>query len=206
MALPQQPETCKQCPLYGRSKGFVHGSGPREASIALVVSGAEQTDIHQDRFLTGESGVRLDSWLYRVPLQRADIFITGLTHCWLSRKGKRGQDVTIDPPKEAVEYCWKTHTDKEFGERPNIQAIFASGQLTAEFLTGLRITERDIGSTVSFTGLAGFREGVGFGKGSRRSKATTRRDRWRGYPVLRTVGVSRISSEATVPLDGTEEL
>lgn len=80
---------CDQCPLNG-SKA-VSPSGPFDASSAFVVDGPDMHAVNKGEFLVGPAGAKFGEMLYRLGVQRSQIYLTSVLLCRAEVPGLEGK-------------------------------------------------------------------------------------------------------------------
>ena len=144
-----RPESCAGCPALERGHGYVAGSGPNTATIALIGQGPGSQEVQglsSDagriyRPFVGPSGAKLQRWIDvvndrrlqagKAPVQRADLFIDNIVRCHLTQ-GRKDRP----PTAREVAHCTKAHLLPTLATLPNLRVVVALGGPAATWLFG----------------------------------------------------------------------
>lgn len=125
-----KPDSCKNCPLYSKGKGFVLGNGdPARARVAVMLEAPGQTELswkvddaelntrcrdYHDVLVpmvnkrmgsaaVGKSGMEMDMWVLKgLGVDRRDVFVDNVLRC-LPEKGKGDSQYPIGEERKAAE-------------------------------------------------------------------------------------------------------
>jgi uracil-DNA glycosylase family 4 len=125
---------CKRCPLHQTRKKVVLGTGNHRADVIIIGEGPGPTEDAQGTPFIGESGKLLNSILYKLQINRNDLFIDNVVACWPTME-KDGELTTRKPNKEEIEACRDRINEVIYRIDPI--AIIAFGGTALSALTGI---------------------------------------------------------------------
>jgi uracil-DNA glycosylase family 4 len=123
-----KPAACIGCPAYESGKGFVPGTGPSNATVALVGQGPGKAEAYTGKPFVGPSGSILERWLGACGKPRDLFWIDNVVRCWLP--GNRA------PTKAELVYCTRTHLFPALNQLPDLRTVATLGMPAARALIG----------------------------------------------------------------------
>jgi len=129
-------DTCTECDLSKTRTQVVPGTGPTDATIALVGEAPGRDEDKTGRPFVGKAGNMLDSLIVQAGLRRSDLYITNRLKC-----KPVGNDLKSCP--DAVVRCPELWLWSELRDLPNLKVVIALG-LTAANLWNMGKLARDI--------------------------------------------------------------
>ncbi len=175
MSEPTQPKSCEGCPCFGKSKGFVLGSGdPKTAKYAVVLespgiqeisyrANPEEVAIRRrdypemdERWLklgvpiVGPTGNALEWWVWpRLGIKREDCYIDNTIRC-LAPKGKNGEQYPKGEERKAAElHCRQYDRIGKFAPDTAVVSIHPASILRE--ITPLPLLVKDFEKVRDFT-------------------------------------------------------
>lgn len=134
-----KPTSCQGCPAYQLGSGYVPGTGPQDAVLALVGQGPGEVEAHMGTPFSGPSGFRLDTWLASAKIIRSKIWVDNAVRCWLPDNR--------EPTAQERTYCTTHHLWKQLASLPNLKVVVTVGTTaTKAFLP--KAGEKTLGAAI----------------------------------------------------------
>jgi DNA polymerase len=123
-----KPPACKDCPAYEVGKGFVPGTGPTDADIAVVGQGPGAVEVGMGEPFVGPIGQRMRDWLARAALNPHRLWLDNVCRCHLP--GNRAPT-----PKERA-HCTAAYLNPALRALRDLKVVVAVGLPSAKSLLG----------------------------------------------------------------------
>jgi len=141
----KKPDACMQCPMYGRSHGYVKPFGSCRNKVMIVSDFPEVDEIHTQVPLSdGRAGDMMRRVFQRVKERREDYGIRYLVHCTpFHKQSNQRLELSYLPHwKEAADYCNRVHLDSRGSGRWKPEVVVPLGATALEYYTGLPANDR----------------------------------------------------------------
>jgi len=139
VGLSPKPHSCCGCPAYTQGKGYVPGTGPLSATMAIIGQGPGQDEAYAGEPFIGLSGQRLNRWLATARVPRSHLYIDNAIRCWMLRPG------TL---QEAA-YCALAHLLPSLQERSHLRVVVPVGVPAMRTFLGKKAGERLAGGLLT---------------------------------------------------------
>ena len=142
MAFQKQPPSCRDCPAYGKSRGFLPPETPPNPTFIFLSSGPSSNECYQGEVFSphDRDGDTITRWLYRAGLTKSQVALGHLVWCSLERPLKTKAGTTRrDPTQEELVACWQRHSGpwlQQLCQQPGDKHIIALGPVPNRFLRG----------------------------------------------------------------------
>lgn len=123
-----RPAACEGCPAYKVGKGYVPGTGPTDAEIAVVGQGPGAVEASLGEPFTGPIGQRMRDWLGRVAINPHRVWLDNVCRCHLP-------DNRAPTPKERA-HCTAAYLTPTLRALPELKVVVAVGLPSAKSLLG----------------------------------------------------------------------
>lgn len=137
MPISPKPPGCDGCPARNSGRGFVPGSGPTTARVALVGQGPGEMEAYQSTPFVGPSGDELNTQLTKAGVMRSQLWVDNVVRCWLPNNRP--------PTQGEMEHCWREHVGPALRALPHLRVVVPVGLPAASFFLGRKCGEGDVG-------------------------------------------------------------
>ena len=123
-----KPTACEGCPAQEVGKGYVPGTGPADAEIAVVGQGPGAVEAGVGEPFVGPVGQRMRDWLVRAALNPHRVWLDNVCRCHLP--GNR------EPSRAERAHCTAAYLTPTLRALPELKVVVAVGLPSAKSLLG----------------------------------------------------------------------
>lgn len=126
--MPQtKPSECAGCPWERLGRGYVPGSGPLNAQVAIVGQGPGEVELATGVPFHPEapSGKLLTKWIDLTGFPRDTVWIDNAVRCLIRKPGDA--DAKDEAPDAAVAECRRRHWEPQLRALPFLRAVIVVG-------------------------------------------------------------------------------